>query len=388
MKSDKNPVFRIVNKINSILIFVFLLLLSVVIDGTIIYGISGSSLVTNERGLNNLQKEYGSYIHIAYSLDGQSEASILSFINPINEYNGYRNKEFGRNISHVSNQEFTVNYAEASFTCDYIVYEDYYSPYYTMNRFLLSAGSYEKLNQDNSVYVSSAFLSQIPLEGGEDPIGKTIKLSLDNDKDFVISGIINESSVADSGFHFNQLFDSSYILLNKQAIYQYGFTGLLFASSDDYFVIDSLDFIKAYNKSYLKYDDAWMRVSSYKEEQFVISDPFTVKYMLKDSQGSGFYSFISIFVLVISLLAFLTLILFYDFSKVKWYIKVPGGLILIAYLFLSTFYLTSKLKAALFMPRLATGLYMAFMIISLVAYIYAFSFFNYEAKKKEEVSNG
>ena len=126
MKTHNNLLSRLINKINPFIIFALILLLSVVIDGSIIFGINGSSLVSQERALSNLQVEAGSNIHIRYSLGDQTEAARLSLINPINDFNAYRVKELGRSVTYVCNKQYEVQYEELSFDCSYIVYGDSY----------------------------------------------------------------------------------------------------------------------------------------------------------------------------------------------------------------------------------------------------------------------
>ena len=78
MRNNNNTLFRLLNKVNSLVILVLLLLLSVVIDGSIIFGISNSSLVNNEIQVRDLQKETGNMFRLAYNLEDETEASRLS----------------------------------------------------------------------------------------------------------------------------------------------------------------------------------------------------------------------------------------------------------------------------------------------------------------------
>ena len=392
MKTNSNPLSRLINKIPNPVIFILILFLSIIIDGSIIYGFSGSSLVATERALTNLQIESGSNIHIRYSLANQSEASRLSFINPVNDFNAYRIKELGRSVTYVCNKQYEVQYEEFKFNCSYIVYGDFYNDSFTTSRFRLANGNYANITNENYIYISPSFLKNITGLKANDAIGKKIKLSLNSDKEYIIGGVLHESIPADSGIHFNHLFDSSYILFGSASLYKYGFTDLMFTSTDEYFVNDALDFIDTYNKSYLKYNDAWMRVSSYKsyvEGKYITSNSTTVSARFKDDKGSDFYSFFTIFVITIALLIYIALVIFYDFRKVKWFIKVPNGLLLFGYQFLITYFFTKQLKAGLFVSRLSLIFFMVFMIISLIAYIYTLAFFNYERKKiDEETDNG
>ena len=390
MKTHNNLLSRLINKINPFIIFALILLLSVVIDGSIIFGINGSSLVSQERALSNLQVEAGSNIHIRYSLGNQTEASRLSLINPINDFNAYRVKELGRSVTYVCNKQYEVQYEELSFNCSYIVYGDSYDKSVTLSKFRLQQGNYTNITNENYVYISPGFLKNMTGVKAKDAVGKKLKLSLDDKKEYIIGGVLHDSYASDSGIHFNHLFSDSYILFGSTSLYKYGFTDLMFRSTDEYFVNDSLDFIDAYNKSYLKYEDAWMRVSSYKsyvDGKYITSNSTTVSNKFKKSKGSDFYSFISIFVIAVSLVLYAIIVFFYDFKKVKWFIRVPSGLILFGYLFLVTYFFTEQLKAGLFVSRLSLIFFMAFMIISLIAYIYTLAFFNYERKKLDKENN-
>ena len=385
MKNSNNRFIKLFNKIDALVIFILLALLSVIIDGTIIYGVNNSSLVSQENQINEIKKEAGSYLHIRYGLESFSEASRLSLINPINEYNGYRTKELGRNVSYALNKEYEVSYKEISFKSSYIVFEDFYSNSFTINNFRIANGSYKDIELDNTVYLSSAFLKSITGLSAKEAIGKEIKLSIDKDKTFIIGGIIDQSKADESGIHFNKLFDPSFILMNRKHIYEYGYTDLLFASTELYYLDDSLDFINTYNKSYLKYDEARMRVSSYKEEQYKLTPVFSPK--TNNDNDSNAYSFLSILVLAICYLLFVFTLVIYDFKSRKWYKTIPIALILFSYHFLSVLYVVNKMKAGLFMSRLSIILFIIFLITSLILYIHSFIFFDYENKKKEKEQN-
>ena len=386
MKNSRNPFIRFINKIDGLIIYVLLALLTVVVDGTIIYGVSNSSLVNNERIINDIKKEAGNYLHIGYGLKSESEAARLSLLDPINEYNAYRIKEPGRNVTYVSNNYYEVTYEEITFSNSYIVYEDYYSDSYTINKFRIAQGSFKELEKEDVVFVSNAFLKKTKIAAKEAP-GKKIKLSLNPNIEFTIGGVIHEGNAGDSGIHFNRLFNSSYILFNRQALYKYGFTDLMFAATDEYLVNDVLDFIDAYNKSYLKHENASMRVSSQKDEVMQLR---YASFKPSNDEKANTYAFLSVLSLVVSGLLFLVIILFYDFNKVKLYKRIPICLILFGYQFLSVFFLVNQMKKGLFMPRLSVILFVGFLIISLIAYIYAFSFFYYEErlKKKKEKHHG
>ena len=139
MRNNNNPLFRLINKVNSLVILVLLLLISVIIDGSIIFGISNSSLVNNEIQVRDLQKETGNMFRLAYNLENETEASRLSLINPISDFNTYRSKELGRNVSYVLNKWYEATFNEKKLVNYYVVYDDCftvaYDDAYTSNRF-------------------------------------------------------------------------------------------------------------------------------------------------------------------------------------------------------------------------------------------------------------
>ena len=175
----KNSRFgKLFNKIHSSIIFLLLLFVSVAFDGAVIYGMNGSSLVGKEKYIYQLKQDMGTDIHIRYNLTSFSLASRLSLMSPINEYNNYRIKEIGRNVSYVLNESFTVTYEEQSFECAYSCFEDKYSDALTVSRFLLTNGSFADFENKDLVYVSSDFLANIRGLKAKDAIGQKIKLSL------------------------------------------------------------------------------------------------------------------------------------------------------------------------------------------------------------------
>lgn len=390
MRNNNNPLFRLLNKVNSLVILVLLLLLSVVIDGAIIYGISNSSLVNNEIQVRDLQKETGSMFRLAYNLENETEASRLSLINPISDFNTYRSKELGRNVSYVLNKWYEATYEDKKLVNYYVCYDDNftanYDDCYTCNRFQIKTGSFKDLDNDNYVYLSKGFVDSIGDISLEDVVGKHIKLSLDEEVDFVIGGVIDDNNYNDSGIHFGKLYSPSYIMLSTKTLYKYGYNNLLFASNDAYYSTDLLDFINAYNKSYLKHDNASVRISTYKDDMHTVNE---VSFKQDKNGVNKFYSVTSIIVLAISTLTFISIILLYDFNKAKLYFRIPTAILLFGYQFLSVLFIVTKFKEGLFIPNLSIVLFISFLVISLIAYIYAFSFFHYESKNKnEEITNG
>lgn len=386
MKNNSNPLSRLLNKVNSIVILVLLLLLSTVIDGTIIYGVSNSSLVINELQVRETQNVIGKMFRLSYDLSSESEASKLSLVDPINDFNYYRAKEIGRNVSYVLNEWYEATYNDISFSSSYIAFDDYFEDQYSHNRFQLEHGSFKDLDKEGSVYISRGFMAKMGDVNPEEIIGTKIKLSFNQDIEYTIGGIIDENNYNDSGIHFSRLFDPSYIVLNRDYMYKYGYTNLLFASVDFYLDSDLLDFINAYNKSYLKHENALVKVSTYRDWQHV---DFPLSFSQQNKGINRFYSAISITVLAISLITFIGIILFYDFNKTNLAMRIPICVVLFSFLFLSVLFVVEQLKRSLFIPNLSMVLFIAFIVISIIAYMYAFSFFHHGSEHKvEETNNG
>ena len=79
---------------------------------------------------------------------------------------------------------------------------------------------------------------------------------------------------------------------------------------------------------------------------------------------------------------------FYDFKKVKLYIKIPATGILTAYHFLTGFYLAKQiLKKGLFVSKLSLTIFIGFMAVSLISYIFIFWLFNLAKKNSDEEQN-
>lgn len=384
MKTNSNPLSRLINKIPDIAIFVLILLFSVIVDGTIIYGVSNSSLVINELQVRETKEAIGKMFRLSYDLSAESEASKLSLADPIDDFNNYRAKEIGRNVSYVLNEWYEVTYNDITFNSSYIAFDDYFEDQYSHNRFQLEQGSFKGLDREDFVYISKGFMAKM---GDVDPgeiIGTKIKLSLNQDFEYTIGGIIDENNYNDSGIHFSRLFDSSYIVLNRDCMHTYGYTNLLFASNDFYLDSDLLDFIKAYNKSYLKHEKAVVRASTYKDWNHV---DFPLSFSQQNKGVNRFYSVISIATLAVHLVAFLVVVVFYDFNKIKLVKRIPICVTLFAFLFLSVLFVTEQLKRGLFIPNLSIVLFVVFLIISIISYMYCFSFFHHSSKNKLEETN-
>ena len=381
----KNSRFaKLINKINPIIIFVLLLFVSVVFDGGAIYGVNNSSLVAQERYIDNTKKEAGNDIHIQFSLGSTSEASRLSLISPINEYNAYRRIENGRCVSYVLRKDYEVKYLNQSFTNSYVVYDDEWKTinYISHNRFVLLVGRYDDIAKEDSVYVSYGFLQKIGGLSVEGAMGKKITLSIGEEKEFTIAGVIRTTTKDESGIHFANLFDDSFVLLHSPYVYEYGLTDLLFGSTDDYFTSDYADFIKAYNKSYLSFNKSRLTVSSFDEEgNYKLG--YTTSPNLSTTANDKAMGFLTILVMVVVSLIYLVILIFYDFRKLKLYYKIPGCIVLVGYQFGLAFYLAEQIKKGLFISQLSITIFIVFMVISLISDIFIFSLFNL-AKKEEE----
>ena len=382
----KNSAFyKFINKINTVIVFVLLLLVSIAFDGAVLYGFNNSSFVVQEKYINKLKKEAGTDVHIRFSLGSETEASRLSLISPLNEYNAYRIKENGRAVSYVLKQDYDVTYEDKTFTSPYVIYDDAWNDneLISHNRFVLSSGSYKDLNKEDTVYISAGFLKKITGLKTEEAPGKKIKLSLDETKEFIIGGVIRDHVANESGLHFKSLFDNCFVLFNSPNVYKYGFTDLIYASNDDIFNEDFADFIKAYNKSYLSFDDVRLTISSYDEENgHKVGYSLSPNYHITSNDKTA--SFLSVLVIVLTLPIFLIFLLFYDFNKVKLYYKIPASLILTGYHFGITFYIVDKMKKGLFVSKLSLTMFIIFMIVSLLSYIFAFVLFNLNKKEQDE----
>lgn len=381
----KNSRFaKLINKINPIIIFVLLLFVSVVFDGGAIYGVNNSSLVAQERYIDNTKKEAGNDIHIQFSLGSTSEASRLSLISPINEYNSYRIKENGRCVSYVLRKDYEVKCLDTTFTNSYVVYDDQWNDneIISHNRFVLSLGTYNELAKEDSIYISNNFMKRIPGLTSENAIGQKITINLNQEKEYIIAGVIRTTTKDESGIHFANLFDDSFVLLHSPYVYEYGLTDLLFGSTDDYFTSDYADFIKAYNKSYLSFSKSRLTVSSFDEEgNYKLG--YTTSPNLSTTANDKAMAFLTILAMAVVSLIYIAILIFYDFRKLKLYYKIPGCIVLVGYQFGLAFYLAEQIKNGLFISQLSITIFIVFMVISLISDIFIFSLFNL-AKKEEE----
>ena len=156
----------------------------------------------------------------------------------------------------------------------------------------------------------------------------------------------------------------------------------MFTSNDKDFAIDYNEFISAYNKSYLSYAKARYTISAFKDDELVVKRSVPAKFEVSSSAYTT--SFLSILIIVLIAPIYLFILLFYDFNKVKLYYKIPVALALTGYQLGSAFYLAEMIDKGLFISRLSIGLFIGFMIISLVSYIFVFKLFN--LPKKEGVN--
>lgn len=377
--------YKLINKINPIIIFVLLLLVTFLFNGASLYGINNSSFVAQDKYVSELQKEAGKDIHISFNLESSSEAARLSLLNPMNEYNAYRIKENGRRVTYVSHKEYTISYKNQSFTSNYFLYDDKgpINDSVSANRFVLESGSLENLDKDNYVYLSyDLFWSHPFSENVKEVVGQTIKFSFAGDKEFIIGGVVRENVANESGLHVKNIFDQSFVLFGNQLVKEYGFNHIMFTSNDKDFAIDYNEFISAYNKSYLSYAKARYTISAFKDDELVVKRSVPARFEVSSSAYTT--SFLSILIIVLIAPIYLFILLFYDFNKVKLYYKIPASLALTGYQLGSAFYLAEMIDKGMFISRLSIGLFIGFMIISLVSYIFVFKLFN--LPKKEGVN--
>lgn len=378
--------YKLINKINPIIIFVLLLLTSFIFDGAALYGINNSSFVFQEKYVADLQKEAGKDIHIAFNLESSSEAARLSLLNPMNEYNAYRIKENGRRVTYVSHTEYEITYKEQAFTANYFLYDDRgpINDSVSANRFVLESGSLENLDKDNYVYLSyDMFWSHPFSENVNEVVGQTIRFSFADDKEFIIGGVIRENVANESGLHVKNIFDQSFVLFGNQLVKEYGFNHIMFTSNDKDFAIDYNEFISAYNKSYLSYAKSRYTISAFKDDEPIVKHSVPARYEASATAHTA--SFLSILIIVLIAPIYLFILLFYDFDKVKLYYKIPASLALTGYQLGVGFYVAEMIDKGMFISRLSIGLAIAFMIIFLVSYIFVFRLFN--LPKKEGVND-
>lgn len=386
-----NRFVKLINRIHPVIIFILLLFVSVIFDGVSLYGINNSSFVTQDRYVNNFQKEMGKDIHLGFNLESATEASRLSLLNPLNDYNAYRIKENGRRVTYVSHKEYTITYKENSFTSNYFLYDDRgpINDSVSANRFVLESGSLENLEKDNYVYLSyDLFWSHPFSENVKEVVGQPISFSFAEGKTFIIGGVIRENVANESGLHVKRIFDQSFVLFGNQLVKEYGFNSLMFTSNDKDFAVDYNEFISAYNKSYLKYENSRFTVSAYQNDEPVIKRSVSGKIEVEGSAHA--FSFLSILVIALIAPIYLAILFFYDFKKIKLYYKIPAAFALTGYQLGAAFYLTEKIDKGIFFARLSVGMFIAFMIISLLSYIFVFLLFNLGKKeqKNEEKENG
>ena len=380
--------YKFINKINPVIIFVLLLFTSLLFDGAAVYGVSNSSLVSKEKYVNKTQKDFGSDIHIGIKLDSYSEASRLSLLNPLNEYNAYRINENGRRASYISHQNYTITYNEQTFDCSYIAYDDKgpINNSVSANRFVLECGSLENLDKNDYVFLSyDVFWSGLFYELPSEVVGKTVKFSFDEEKEFIIGGIIRENVANESGLHFKQLFDQSFILFGNQLVREYGFNTLMFTSNDNDFNSDFNEFIDAYNKSFISFDKSRLSISSYKNGEHYIKSNVSSRFIT--TSDAHIASFFSILVMALTVPIYLIIVLFYDFKKVKLPYKIPAAVILTGYQLGSAFLVADMVKKGPFISHLSITLFTIFMIASLICYIFIFLLFNMPKKEKDEETN-
>ena len=377
---------KVFNKINAAIIFFVLLFITVAFDGAVIYGMNGSSLVAQEKYVYQTQKDAGKDIHIRFNLSSFSLASRLSLMSPVDDFNSYRIKEIGRQVSYVLNESFNVTYEDKSFSCAYASFENKYSNSLTVSRFLLPNGSFEDFDNKDVVYISTGFLANISGLSAKNAIGKKITLSLKEEKEYTIGGVVRTTSGGEAGLHFKTLFDGSFVLFNHELVKDFGFTDLMFNATDDHFSDDYANFINAYNKSYLSFNEARMKISSFKESEQIVTSVTSPRYKKTGTEDT--YSFLTILTMVVVSLIYIAIMVFYDFKKVKLYIKIPATGILTAYHFLTGFYLAKQiLKKGLFVSKLSLTIFIGFMAVSLISYIFIFWLFNLAKKNSDEEQN-
>lgn len=282
---ERNAIYKVIRKMKCgsfVLTSILLIFSSLCFSFFAVFGFGNSSIAAPEKQIFQIKNQYGQYIHVRYHLSQYLDSTRQSLVAPINSFNDYRIQEVGRNASFVSEQEHSILYNEKETKCNYLIYSDYYSEYYSLNRFGLFQGGYNSndFNSLDTIYISLSIANQLSDSSAKNLIGTKI---LFDDTEFIIKGIIDESRYYDSPIHFSKLFGSMFVLFNSSHLKEYNFTDVFFESDDETFVYDSIELVAAFEKSYINYYGVSQSISSFKNENLnldknvVFSNPVSVK---------------------------------------------------------------------------------------------------------------
>lgn len=374
-----------INKQGTLLVSVFLMLLSPLFFVTSYFGMNNSSFCSFENKCQQIKEKNGSYIHIRHYLSDESEGRIKSVISPVNSFNSYMINEVGRYASFVLDKEFTITFDEGTGVSGQIIYSDYYSKNLTTNRIGLNKGEYlpEEFADKNTIYVSKPIIDSI---GGIDPAGaidKKVTLSLDDGREFTVKGVADVNSINNTGVQFKNLFSDKFIVLNSMNVYDFGFTDLMFESEDYYFVDDLVKFKGEFNKSYLNYSKISLKISSRVSGEIKTTDVFRIGKL--NNAKNITISVVSVLALLTIVFSYCCLIFVYDFNSKSLVDKIICCVLSLGLAYVPMIIgLTLMIKGA-FMTRVVISLLIAFAAIITFEVIMKFSFFK---ERKEKVVEG
>ena len=383
MKKSISRLIKLIREKGSLLYAVLFAIISVLFFLISYFGVNHSSLCALENKCHQISEDTGSNTHIRYYLKDESEAKRKSVISQVNSFNDYRLKELGRNVSFVSNTLFNVTYNEISVEANNITYGDIFNDRFTTSYLTLQSGKFNELEfiDEYSIYVTASIIEGIPDLNYSTAVGKKVKLSFDNGHEYVIRGVISTHNMIDTGIHFRHLFGENFILMNSKNVYKYGFTDLMFSSSDYHFVDDLKDFEKKIDKSYLSYDQVKMRLSSITDNQVIMSEIFNFGSVFNAKNIT--LTVFSLLGLSIVLLADCFLLLVYDFNNDFLLEKIILFIMTSFWAFMPLFGGLFFAKKAVFVTRLVIGFLTAFAAINLLIYLARFAGI-FIAKKEEK----
>lgn len=348
-----------------------------------LFGVSNSSFCYLERSCHNLQDNFGSFTHIKYFLGDESEGRIKSIISDVNDFNSYRIKEIDRTASYVLDEEFQIEYNENLYNSSDIIYVDYYSQYFTTNRMMLvnKHFSSEDFYNDDTIFISRGLLNTIEGLSINDAVGKTIRLSFDVEKEYVIKGVVDTDNINCSGSHFKKLFNDKFVMLNSTHIYDYHFTDLFLTTDNYYFADDLCEFEKKLDKSYLQYDAIDMQATYIDSDNAMFLS--SVFRMSRYSSISILFSVLTILALLILSILIVFLIFVYDFNNHSVLEKIAAFFSMFTWSFVPMTVSLFAMSKAMFMSRITISLLIAFAAVSLFALLWRYSFFKSSIDESE-----
>ena len=387
MKKIINKVNLFINKQGTLLVSVFLMVLSPLFFVTSYFGMNNSSICSFENKCQKIKEDNGSYIHIRHYLSDETEGRKKSVISPVNSFNSYMINEVGRYTSFVLDKEFSITFDEGTGLSGQILYSDYYSKNLTTNRIALNKGEYnaEEFADKNTIYVSKPIIDSIT---GLDPtavIDKKVTLSLADGREFTVKGIADVGSINNTGIQFKHLFSDKFIVINSMNVYDFGFSDLMFESEDYYFVDDLVKFRSEFNKSYLDYSKVSLKISSRKAGAIETTDVFKLGKLNNASNIT--ISVVTILAMLIIAFSYCYVVFVYDFNSKILIDKIICCVLSIGLSFVPMIIgLVLMIKGA-FITRVVISLLIAFAAIITFEVVMKFSFFKPREEKAIEGEN-